>query len=117
LPRRHSSSSLVFTGFVLCAVAAIIAILFGILYLVNALPGFNLGGLVDGILFLVLGLLSLMFSMRVRRRYYATYTVLLLVFSILFLALGLGFGYGLYALLVGILMLLGAIIIMVGRGA
>ena len=110
-------SPLVFTGFVLCAVAAIIAILFGVLYLVTALPGVNLRGLIDGILFLALGVLSLMFSMRVRRRYYATFAVLLLVFSILFLALALGFGYGLPAILVGILMLLGTIILMVGRGA
>lgn len=100
-------------------VAAIIAILFGILDLVSALsslPGLS-RSLIDGILFLALGVLSLMFSMRVRRRYYATYAVLLLVFSILFLALALGFGYGLSAFLVGVLMLLGAIILMIGRGS
>ena len=116
MPRRRSDSTLVFTGFVLCAVAAIIAVLIGLLDLIGALPGFNINGLINGILFFALGLLSLIFSMRVRRRYYSTVAVLLLVFSILFLALGFWLGSTL-AIIVGVLMLLGVIILMIGKGA
>jgi hypothetical protein len=105
----------VFTGFVLCAVAAIIAVIIGLIGLIGALPGPNLEGLIDGILFFALGLLSLIFSMRVRRRYYSTVAVLLLVFSILFLALGY-WTLGTLAYVVGILMLLGVIILMIGKG-
>ena len=109
-------SPLVFTGFVLCLVAAIIAVLIGLLDLINALPGLNLNAMIDAILFLALGLLSLIFSMRIRRRYYSEVAILLLVFSILFLALGF-WRLGTLAIIVGILMLLGIIIVMIGRGA
>jgi hypothetical protein len=119
MPRRHSNSTLVFTGFVLCLVAAIIAILFGVLALVDALPSLHLQSLIRGVLFFALGLLSLVISMRIRRHYDAVLAVLLLVFAILFLAFGLGIGVGLgtEALLVGILLLLGTIILMIGKGA
>lgn len=103
----------------LCVVGAIIAILIGVLHLVEALPPLHIQSLIDGILYLTLGLLSLILSMRVRRHYDSVYAILLLVFAILFLAFGLGIGFGLgtEALLIGILMLLGIILLMVGKGA
>jgi len=104
---------------VLCIVAAIIAILIGVLRLVDALPHLHLQSLIGGILYLALGLLSLVLSMRVRRHYDPVFAILLLLFAILFLAFGLGIGFGLgtEALLIGILMLLGTILLMVGKGA
>lgn len=110
------SSSLVLVGYVLCLVAAIIAVLIGILDLVDALPGLHLNGMINGILFLALGLLSLIFSLRVRRRYHSEVAILLLVFSVLFLVLGF-WRLGNLAIIVGILMLLGVIILMIGKGA
>ena len=122
MPRRRSNTTLVFTGFVLCAVAAIIAILIGILRLLNAVPALlslQFEALIDGILYLALGLLSLVISMRVRGHYDPILAILLLIFAVLFMVfgLGIGFGLGLEALLVGILLLLGAILLMVGKGA
>jgi hypothetical protein len=107
------NSTLVFTGIVLALIAAIIAVLLGVMDLVNALPGLNLYGIAYGIIYFALGLLSLIFCLRLYRRYNATYAILLLVFSIIFIALG-GLSLSLTAL-VGILMLIGAILIFVGR--
>ena len=107
------NTTLVFTGIVLALIAAIIAVLLGILDIVNALPGLNLTGLAYGIIYFALGLLSLIFCIRLNRRYNATYAILLLIFSIIFIAIG-GISLSLTAL-VGILMLIGVILIFVGR--
>jgi hypothetical protein len=107
------NNALVLTGIVLALVAAIIAILLGVSDLANSLLSVNLVGIAYGIIYFALGLLSLLFCMRLYRRYNATYFILLLVFSIIFIALG-GISLSLTAL-VGILMLIGVILIFAGR--
>jgi hypothetical protein len=102
-----------FTGFVLCLIAAIVALLLGVLDIVNALPGLNLTGLAYGIIYFALGLLSIIFSLRINRRYDSTAVILLLIFSIIFIILG-GLSLSLEAL-VGVLMLIGAILLLVGK--
>jgi hypothetical protein len=102
-----------FTGFVLCLIAAIVALLLGVLDIVSALPGLNLTGLAYGIIYFALGLLSIIFSLRINRRYDSTAVILLLIFSIIFIILG-GLSLSLEAL-VGVLMLIGAILLLVGK--
>ena len=70
-------------------------------------------GIAYGIIYFALGLLSLIFCLRLNRRYDSTYVILLLIFSIIFIAIG-GFNLSLSAL-VGILMLIGVILIFVGK--
>ncbi len=100
----------------LCFIGALVAVLVGIMELVSALPSANLNGLVVGILYLALGLLSLQFSISVRRRYDPTRALLLLLFAILFLVMWYWGTLGVYAILTGVLMLLGVIIMMIGKG-
>ena len=107
------TNALVLTGIVLALVAAIIAILLGVSDLAGSLLSANLVGMAYGIIYFALGLLSLVFCMRLYRRYNSTYFILLLVFSIIFIALG-GLSLSLTAL-VGILMLIGVILIFAGR--
>jgi hypothetical protein len=107
------NNALVLTGIVLALVAAIIAILLGVSDLANSLLSANLVGMAYGIIYFALGLLSLVFCLRLYRRYNSTYFILLLVFSIIFIALG-GISLNLTAL-VGILMLIGVILIFAGR--
>lgn len=109
-----ANKTLVFTGFVLCVIAAIVAILIGLLDLIGALPGLDLMGIAYGLIYFALGLLSLIFSIRINRRYDVTLAILLLIFSIIFIVIG-GLGLSLTTL-IGILMLLGVILIMVGKG-
>lgn len=108
-----SNRTLIFTGIVLCFIGTIIAVLLGILRLVNAIPGLDLMGIAYGIIYFALGLLSLIFTIRINRRYDTTLAVLLLVFSIIFLILG-GLSLSLEAL-IGILMLIGVILIFIGK--
>jgi hypothetical protein len=107
------NNALVFTGIVLALIAAIIAILLGVSDLASSLQSANLVGMAYGILYFALGLLSLVFCIRLHRRYNSTYFILLLVFSIIFIALG-GISLSLTAL-VGILMLIGVILIFAGK--
>ncbi|MFX1510867.1 MAG: hypothetical protein ACFFBR_11240 [Promethearchaeota archaeon] len=107
------NNALVLTGIVLALVAAIIAILLGVSDLANSLPSVNLVGIAYGIIYFALGLLALVFCIRMYRRYNSTYFILLLVFSIIFIVLG-GFSLSLTAL-VGILMLIGVILIFAGK--
>jgi hypothetical protein len=107
------NNALVLTGIVLALVAAIIAILLGISDLAGSLLTVDLVGIAYGIVYFALGLLSLVFCIRLHRRYNSTYFILLLVFSIIFIALG-GIGLSLTAL-VGILMLIGVILIFAGK--
>jgi hypothetical protein len=104
-----SNKTLVFTGIVLSAIAAIIAVFYGIMMI----AGLDLMGIAYGILYLALGLLSLLFTVRLNKRYNSTYFILLLVFAIIFLIVG-GIGLSLTAL-IGILMLIGVILIFVGK--
>ena len=106
-------STLVFTGIILALIAAIIAVLLGVLDLANSLVSVNLIGIAYGIIYFALGLLSLIFCLRLNRRYDSTYVILLLIFSIIFIAIG-GISLSLTAL-VGILMLIGVILIFVGK--
>ncbi len=115
LPRK-SDTSLVGTGFVLCFIGALVAVLVGILELIGALQGINLEGLVVGILYLALGLLSLQFSVQVRRHYDPTKALLLLLFAVLFLIMWYWHTLGVYAILVGVLMLIGVLLMIVGKG-
>jgi hypothetical protein len=115
LPRK-SDTSLVGTGFILCFIGALIAVLVGILELINAIPSVNLNGLVVGIIYLALGLLSLQFSVQVRRHYNPTKGLLLLLFAVLFLIMWYWGTLGIYAILVGVLMLIGVLLMIVGKG-
>jgi hypothetical protein len=81
--------------------------------LAGSLLSLNLMGIASGIIYFALGLLSIIFCIRLNRRYDSTYTILLLIFAIIFIALG-GFSLSLTAL-VGILMLIGVILIFVGK--
>lgn len=112
MTKLAANKTLVFTGFVLCLIAAIVAILIGLVDLIGALPGLHLMGIAYGLIYFALGLLSLIFSIRINRRYDVTLAILLLIFSIIFIVIG---GLGLITL-IGILMLLGVILIMVGKG-
>ena len=103
------NKTLILTGIILSAIAAIIAIFYGIMLI----AGMSLMGIAYGILYLALGLLSLLFTVRLNKRYDSTYFILLLVFAIIFLIVG-GIGLSLTAL-IGILMLIGVILIFVGR--
>lgn len=100
----------------LCFVGALVAVLVGILELVGAIPSVNLNGLVVGIIYLALGLLSLQFSVQVRRHYNPTKALLLLLFAILFLIMWYWGTLGVYAILTGLLMLLGVLLLIVGKG-
>ncbi|MFX0079640.1 MAG: hypothetical protein ACFE8O_10420 [Candidatus Hermodarchaeota archaeon] len=103
------NKTLILTGIILSAIAAIIAVFYGIMLI----AGMSLMGIAYGILYLALGLLSLLFCVRLNKRYDSTYFILLLVFAIIFLIVG-GIGLSLTAL-IGILMLIGVILIFVGR--
>lgn len=83
----------------------------GILDIIGSLPSIDMG-LAYGIVYFALGLLSVIFSIRINKRYDSTSVILLLVFSIIFIILG-----GLMSLIgiVGILMLIGAILLLVGK--
>ena len=106
-----SNKSLLFTGFVLCLIGGLVALIAGILEIIGSLPSLSLG-LAYGIVYCALGLLSVIFSLRVNRRYDSTAVILLLVFSIILIILG-----GLLTLIgvAGILMLIGAILLLVGK--
>ncbi|MHA2427455.1 MAG: hypothetical protein ACXADB_05470, partial [Candidatus Hermodarchaeia archaeon] len=60
-----SNKTLIFTGIVLSAIAAIIAIFYGI----TLIAGMSLMGIAYGILYAALGLLSLLFTVRLNKRY------------------------------------------------
>ena len=104
------SSGLKFAGSILCIVASIVAILLGVI----AVMGFpNPNALIEAVLYLALGLISLLFSFRIFNKYNATYAILLLVFSIIFIALYVILG--LYSAIVGLIMLIGAILIFIDK--
>jgi len=115
LPRK-SDTSLVGTGFILCFIGALVAVLVGIIELIAALQGVNLERLIIGIIYLALGLLSLQFSVQVRRHYNPTKALLLLLFAVLFIVMALWSILGIYAILVGVLMLIGVLLMIVGKG-
>ena len=100
-------SGLVLAGVILCFVASIVAVILGAMDLI----GLNL---ISGVIFLCLGLVCLIFTFRIYRRYYQTYAILLLVFSIIFLAAG-ALALGTWGYLVGILMLIGVILLLVAK--
>lgn len=104
------SSGLVLAGVILCFVASIIAVLLGIVELL----GMSLNALINAVILIALGLVCLIFTLRIYRKYYQTYTILLLVFSIIFIVLGVTL-IGTYGWIVGILLLLGAILLLVAK--
>ncbi len=104
------NSGLKLAGVVLCLVASLVAILLGVL----AIMGFpNPSALIEAVIYLALGILTLIFSLRIHRRYNMTYAILLLVFSLIFIVLYTMFG--MYAAIVGLLMLIGVILIFVAK--
>ena len=115
LPRRKSDPTLVFTGFVLCLAASIIAVIVGFLGALNSIA--NPTNLAIGIAFGVFGILSLIFTLQVRRYYDATKAFLLLIFAILYFVFWyLGALWDIPAILAGVLQLLGVILLLIGKG-
>jgi hypothetical protein len=100
-------SGLVLAGVILCFIASIVAVVLGVLDLVAL-------DLISGIIFLGLGLVCLIFTFRIYKRYYQTYTILLLLFSIIFLVAAY-LAIGTWGYLVGVLMLIGAILLLVAK--
>lgn len=113
---RKSDPTLVSTGFILCFIGALVAVLVGIIDLVNGFLGVNLERIIVGVLYFALGLLSLQFSVKVRRHYDPTKAMLLLLFAVLFIVMALWSILGIYAILTGVLMLLGIILLIIGKG-
>ncbi len=113
MTKLAKNTTLVFTGIVLALIAAIIATLLGVMDIANSLPSLNPVGIAYGIIYLALGLLSIIFCLRLNKRYDSTYVILLLIFAIIFIAIG-GINLSLTAL-VGILMIIGVILIFVGK--
>jgi hypothetical protein len=106
------SSGLQLAGVVLNFVGAIVAILLGVLALIS----FSINSLIAAVLYLALGLLSLIFTFRIYKRYHSTWAILLLVFSIIFIVIGAGTSFlGIEAAIVGVLMLIGIILIFVAK--
>lgn len=100
-------SGLVLAGVILCFVASIVAVILGVMDLVAL-------SLINGVIYLCLGLVCLIFTFRIYKRYYQTYAILLLIFSIIFLAAGY-LALGTWGYLVGILMLIGVILLLVAK--
>jgi len=100
-------SGLVLAGTVLCFVASIVAVILGVLDLVAL-------NLISGVIYLGLGLVCLIFTFRIYKRYFQTYAILLLVFSIIFLVAAY-LVLGTWGFLVGILMLIGVILLFVAK--
>ena len=103
-----SNKTLVFTGIVLSAIGAIIAILMGIVQFTSLNPI----AIAYGILYLALGLLALIFTIRLNKRYNLTYAILVFVFGIIILITGLGLNL---ITLSGILMILGVLLIFIAK--
>ena len=114
MPKRKSDRTLVATGEILTLLGAFVALIVGVIEIVGGFP-FSLA-LAVGIAYFALGLLSVLFTLQIRRRYDTTKTILLLVFAILFLILWTQGGLGIYAAVTGILMLIGVIILIIGKG-
>ena len=106
-----SNKTLLFTGFVLCLVGGIVALIVGILDIIGTLPSLSMA-LAYGIVYFALGLLCVIFSLRINNRYDSTAVILLLVFSIIFLILG---GFLSLIAVAGLLILIGAILLLVGK--
>jgi hypothetical protein len=100
-------SGLVLAGVILCFVAAIVAVILGVMDLVAL-------DLIPGVIYLCLGLVCLIFTFRIYKRYFQTYAILLLIFSIIFLVAGY-LALGTWGYLVGILMLIGVILLLVAK--
>jgi len=100
-------SGLILAGVILCFIASIVAVILGVLDLVAL-------DLINGVIFLGLGLVCLIFTFRIYKRYYQTYAILLLLFSIIFLIAGY-LALGTWGLLVGVLMLIGVILLLVAK--
>ncbi len=100
-------SGLVLAGVILCFIASIVAVILGVIDLV----GLNL---IDGVIYLGLGLVCLIFTFRIYKRYYQTYAILLLLFSIIFLVAA-ALALGTWGFLVGVLMLIGVILLLVAK--
>jgi len=115
LPRKKSDPTLVFTGFILCLAASIIATVVGLLGVLGG--GGNVTNIAIGVAFMAFGILSLIFTIQVRRYYDATKAFLILIFAILYFILWyLGALWTIPAILAGILQLLGIILLLLGKG-
>ncbi len=112
-----SNRDLIFAGFLLCIIGAVAALFAGVLDIVNwATPPINLSNvnpLMYGIILLVLGVISIVFTLRARRvRRDVLPPILLLIFSLIIIYIEFGLTLG---CLGGFLLLIGSILFLAAR--